>query len=639
MKEKFTSLLLITALAALVTSSCEKHPIEDRFNQDKMVINNDLAVLSKRVKINTDNNKMQILPVDFISTPKSLKSSHVATQYQIYLRAEVDAPLYEGKTLQASHIKIVGNYAYVTYNVRGPEYLGGVDIFDVSDIRNPALISNVVFPAKDISSVDVEEKGAGNNNMVYLAGASNLDTDQLDLKTPAILERFIVNQANQFVHLDEPRSFYDLPGYAGNDVRYSSGKILATSGSDGGLSILNNGLNLSGYTSLPYSRSVDTDGDRIVVYSALDNKIKVMDMEGVIIREIVTGGMHFVDDEYLQAKSIIRLKGNLVFVAAGTGGMEVYNVTTGEKAGSLPRPVEYEDADTPLNYVTNGVSLNNNLVLVANGGSGIHIAEHYDSGEIETIGKFMFEYGSSANFVEASDNKIFVATGKGGLKILEIVPVEPTETCETLWDRIVELFPETKSIHNATHPSHDLSNMSLPGTIEITEDAPVYITFIHNGAGWHNSFGYYSYHKDNPPANVEELLALDAREIVYPYVNESANGQKRVMGERIRLGGEKVFEEGTIIGFYIVAQGWDRVLKKMVEGIHTVYTNPLFNQGGKRKHVLFLEESCLDIVLGFEDMLDGDEDFNDIILIVSNGDDVFGNQTNYAIHKEGLPVK
>jgi hypothetical protein len=639
MIEKFTRLLFITAFVAMIAPSCEKHPIEDRFNQDQMVINNDLTVLSKRVKISKDDNSMQILPVDFVSTAKSLKSSYPATQYQIYLRAEVDAPAYEGKTLQASHIKIVGNFAYITYNVRGPEYLGGVDIFDVSDIRNPVLISNVVFPAKDISSVDVEDKGSGNNNMVYLAGATNLDIDQLDLKTPAILERFNVNQANQFVHLDKPRSFYDLPGFAGNDVRFSSGKVFATSGSDGGLSILNNGMNLAGYTDIPYSRSVDTDGDRIVVYSALDNKIIVMDMEGTIIREIVTGGMHFVGDEYLQAKSIVRLKGNLVFVAAGTGGMEVYNITTGEKAGSLPRPVEYENADTPLNYVTNGVSLNNNLILVANGGSGIHIAEHFSSGEIETIGKFMFEYGSSANFVEARDNKIFVATGTGGLKILEIVPVEPAETCETLWDRIVELFPETKSIHDASHPSHDLSDMSLPGTIEITEDAPVYITFIHNGAGWHNSFGYYSYHKDNPPANVSELLAMDAREIVYPYVNESANGQKRVMGERIRLGGDKMFEKGTIIGFYIVAQGWDRELKKMVDGIHTVYTNPAFNPGGDRKHVLFLEESCLDIVLGFEDMLNGDEDFNDVILIVSNGDDVFGNQTNYAIDKEGLPVK
>jgi hypothetical protein len=637
MRNKFTRLLLITALAAIVITSCEKHPIEDIFNQDEMVINNDLNVLSKRVKINTDNNSLQIFPVDFISTTKSLKS---ATQYQIYLRAEVDPPVHEGRTLQASHIKIVDNYAYVTYNLKGPDYLGGVDIFDVSDIRNPLLISHATFPEKDISSVDVSPLGEGNNNFVYLAGARNLDFDQLELESPAVVERVIVNEANQFKHLDKVRSFYDLPGRTGNDVRYHSEKVFATSGSDGGLTFLNNGLGMSKFVDIPYTRSVDTDGTNIVVYSAENSKLFVYDMEGNRKNEISTGGDHFFNDQYLEAKSIIRLKGDLVFVAAGTGGMEVYNINTGEKAGSLPRPVEYENADTPLNYVSNGVSLNDNLILVANGGSGIHIAEHYNSGEIGTIGKFMFEYGSSANFVEARDNKIFVATGKGGLKILEIVPVEPTETCETLWDRIVELFPETKSIHNSTHPSYDLSDMSLPGTIELTEDAPVYITFIHNGAGWHNSFGYYSYHKDNPPSSVEELIALDAREIVYPYVNESANGQKRAMGERIRLGGDMVFEEGTIIGFYIVAQGWDRQLKKMVDGIHTVYTNPAFNPGEDRKHVLFLEESCLDIVLGFEDMLkNGDEDFNDVILIISNGDDVFGNQTNYAIEKEGLPVK
>jgi hypothetical protein len=149
-----------------------------------------------------------------------------------------------------------------------------------------------------------------------------------------------------------------------------------------------------------------------------------MNMDGVIQREIETGGEHFIDGRYLEAKSIVRLRGDLAFVAAGTGGMEVYNILTGEKVASLPRPSIPQDAEFPLNYVTNGVSVNNDLVLVANGGSGIHIALLDDGGELCSIGKFMFENGSSANFIEASDNKIFVATGLGGLKILEIVKVE-----------------------------------------------------------------------------------------------------------------------------------------------------------------------------------------------------------------------
>jgi hypothetical protein len=637
MKESWHFVVVVAAFILLL-GSCEKDPVVERPGQEGIIINNNLSLLGKRVNITGGHQIVPLQPVEPATVAKGLKSGHLPVQFEIYLRAEVDAPLHDGKVLQASHIKIAGDHAYVSYNVKGPEYLGGVDIFDVSDIRNPVLVSNVIFPGKDINSIDVGGNGSGNH--VYLAGAANPGLNPSGLMSPALLERFILNSSYQFTETGDHPIHYDLPSYAGNDVRYHTGNIFATSGSGGGLSMVDNELDLTGFVNIPYARSVDADGDRLVVFSALESKLFVMDMAGGILREINAGGEHFEGDQYLQAKSIVRLRDNLAFLAAGTGGMEVYNIDTGEKAGSLPRPVEYKKADIPLNYVTNGVSVHNNLILVANGGSGVHIAGLYDGNEIETIGKFMFENGSSANFVEALDNKIFVATGMGGLKILEIVQVEPTEPCETLWERIVELLPEKVNIHRSTHPSHDLSTAGLPGTVELIEDAPVYITFLHNGAGWQNSFGYYSYHKDDAPQTVEELIALGVKEIVYPYVNESANGVTREMGERIRLGGDRVFEEGTIIGFYIVAQGWSRSRGQMVEGIHTVYTTPGFNPGGVRKHVLFLEESCLEIVLGFEDALElSDEDFNDVIFIISNGDDAFGNQTNYAIAKEGLPVK
>ncbi|MFO7923316.1 MAG: DUF4114 domain-containing protein [Bacteroidales bacterium] len=637
------SLLMIFALFALILAACEKDPVEDRLKQEEMIIDNDLSSLSRRVGIIEGGRVMPILPVDHITDTKGLKSGTVQSRYEIYLRAEVDPPVYEGKTLQASHIKIVGNNAFVTYNRQGPEYLGGVDVFDISDIENPVLIQGVVFPEKDISSIDIDPQGTGNNNHIYLTGAYNPDFDQLGLESPAVVERFIANKANQFMHMEDPRQYRDLPSYAGNDVRYHSAGnqvVYATSGSDGGLTILNQGMNQTRYIPISYARSIDTDGQHLLAYSAGQNKLIVMNMNGDVGMEIPTGGEHFDEDgKYLEAKSIVRLKDNLALVAAGTGGMEIYNIDNGEKVGSLPRPVEFETADTPLNYVTNGVSVNEKLVLVANGGSGVHIAEMDDSKSdiVRSIGKFMFEYGSSANFVEAQDNKVFVATGKGGLKILEIVELEPTEPCETLWDRVVELFPERGSIHEEDHPAHDLSQEGLPGTIELTDEAPVYITFLHNGAGWHNRFGYYAYHKDDVPDSPDDI----EKNIIYSYVNENTNGEERQMGERVRLGGnETVFPAGTVIGFYIVADGWDPDLNQQKEPRHTVYTTPEFNPSGVRKHVLFLEKDCFNIVLGFEDMLDGsDEDFNDIIFTISNGDDIWGVEHNDAIDTEGLPEK
>ena len=633
-------LILATAVFGLLIVSCEKDPLEERMQRDEMIIDNDLTRLSRRVAIVEGGRLMPVLPVDQARELKRLKSEVQQPRYEIYLRAEVDPPVHEGKTLQASHIKVVGNNAFVTYNRQGPEYLGGVDVFDVSDIENPVLVQSVIFPEKDISSIDVDAQGTGNNNFIYLTGAYNPEYDQLGLASPAVVEKFSANKSNMFMHLEDPRQYKDLPGFAGNDVRFNhtgNQVVYVTSGSDGGLTILNHGMQFVSYESIPYARSIDTDGERLVVYSAEDNRLIVMNMDGNIEREITTGGEHFIDGQYLEAKSIVRLKGNLAFVAAGTGGMEVYDISSGTRVGSLPRPAEYEDADIPLNYVTNGVSVNNDLILVANGGSGVHVATLDGEDGIHSLGRFMFEYGSSANFIEARDNKVFVATGKGGLKILELVELEQTEPCETLWDRIVELFPERENIHKKDHPAHELSFDGLPGTIEMLEDGPVYITFIHNGAGWHNRFGYYTYHKDSVP---DTPVDLD-KHIIYPYVNKNSNGEPRMQGERVRLGADgKIFPAGTIIGFYIIADGWDPVQNKEREPRHTVYTTPEFNTGGVRKHVLFLEESCMNIVLGFEDMLEGsDEDFNDIIFTISNGDDIWGNEQNQFIDKEGIPVK
>ena len=631
---------VILLISGLFLASCEKDPVEDRISQDVMIIDNDLSKLGRRVSIVEGGRLMQIQPVEFKGATKNLESSTAPARYEIYLRAEVDPPVYNGKTLQASHIKIVGNNAFVTYNTKGDEYLGGVDVFDVSDIENPTLVQGVIFPEKDISSIDIDPLGTGNNNFIYLTGAYNPDINDLGLESPAVVEKFIANKANQFMHLGEQRKFFDLESFAGNDIRHyeqGSKRVYVTSGSGGGLSILGNELSRISYIPVPYARSIDTDGTNMVVYSAEDNRLIVMDMDGEFKREIITGGDHFIGDEYLEAKSIVRLKGNLAFVAAGTGGMEIYDIESKEKVGFLPRPNIPEDAEIPLNYVTNGVSVNEKLVLVANGGSGVHIAGLDDEDGLRSIGKFMFEYGSSANFIEARDNKVFVATGLGGLKILEIVELEPTQPCETLWPNIVELFPEKASLHEPGHPAHALVQDGLPGTIKLIEDGPVYITFIHNGAGWHNQFGYYAYHEDDIPATPDDL----DKKIIYQYVNENNNRESRQQGERVRLGSDgQIFPAGTIIGFYIKADGWDRGAWQPREPRHLVYTTPEFNYEDSRRHVLFLEGSCLDIVLGFEDMItaNSDEDFNDIIFTISNGDDEWGNEHNQFICREDLPV-
>jgi hypothetical protein len=85
---------------------------------------------------------------------------------------------------------------------------------------------------------------------------------------------------------------------------------------------------------------------------------------------------------------------------------------------SLPRPVVPE-GESPMDYVTNGVSVSDNgWVYVANGAGGLDIAKIDTDGQLTWMGNVNLE--SSVNFVEANANYVFVARGVLGLKILKV---------------------------------------------------------------------------------------------------------------------------------------------------------------------------------------------------------------------------
>ena len=76
----------------------------------------------------------------------------------------------------------------------------------------------------------------------------------------------------------------------------------------------------------------------------------------------------------------------------------------------------------------------------------------------------------------------------------------------------------------------------------------------------------------------------------------------------------------------------------MVPGVYTHYTNIQFNPQSIQQHLLFIESSCNDLVLTFEDIRlpGGDKDFNDIILVIKdNPDQIPNTKFDYS----NIPVK
>jgi hypothetical protein len=190
---------------------------------------------------------------------------------------------------------------------------------------------------------------------------------------------------------------------------------------------------------------------------------------------------------------------------------------------------------------------------------------------------------------------------------IDEVPPEVIETvpCPTLISRIMELFPEHNSVQ------HDELFGDVQKRIVITKETELYVTYLAEGAGYRNTFGWYHYNENSPPSSASELTLS----VMFPDVSKTVLDP----GYRLKVG-EGTFPAGTVVGFFLIVGGWQE------EGTINydqpkVYTDFQFNPNGTQQHILFREQTCGDIVLAFEDLaIDGatDRDFNDILFTVSD---------------------
>jgi LruC domain-containing protein len=150
-------------------------------------------------------------------------------------------------------------------------------------------------------------------------------------------------------------------------------------------------------------------------------------------------------------------------------------------------------------------------------------------------------------------------------------------------------------------------------TIHLTEDAEVFVTFIHEGAGFKNAFGYFVFDRDNPPQSAAEVSEV----IVFP--NLSYPHMAR--GHRASLG---VFPAGTSIGFFVAANGFSYYTGVKSYRVPYYYSlqglNPEADPALRQHAVLLYDEDVEEVIMGFEDLPRtwGDNDFNDAIFSVKS---------------------
>jgi hypothetical protein len=606
-------LAIFTLLGILTFNSCKKDQNNGTYNPvDKkgtVLVNNDAQSLNSRVKI--ANKVLPVQDAEFSSTKgQGIPQKIDLTQNFVFkLRAEVDAPVYEGSTLQATHVRILDHYAFVTYNTQGSKYLGGLDVFDVSDISHPAIIWNAVFKNADVSSVDYY------NNKLYIVGAYDLDSDApANLKSPAMLEVFTLDASRSIAKMD---TIIDLSAYAGTDVRVNELGIYTTSGANGYLKVLDHNYKVVDTVKLDHARALDVNNDKIYVLQGQPGRLNIYNKANVASVTTYNVG----DANQQEAQSGIVATNKYMFAALNEGGVQMLNLD-GTLKQLVPRPMIPEGED-PENFVSNSVSVYNDLVLIANGEAGLYVGGLIQSrnDSLAIIGKIAFSDKASTNFVVANDSVIFVATGLGGLKILSVgiddgLPpvIIPTKPCPTLYTNIMDMFPE--DVNNMTTNPNLFSN-SANKRILLTKETEIYVTFISEGAGWKNSFGYYTYDVNNPPTSVSSLQ----KAILFPNVSGVGEGGGLNTGDMVQVGTGK-FKAGTVVGFYLISEGWNNGL--ITDGRYILYTDQNLNINGHQQHMLFKEKTCGDIVMTFEDIDQDDHisfqdnDFNDIIFTISD---------------------
>jgi hypothetical protein len=78
----------------------------------------------------------------------------------------------------------------------------------------------------------------------------------------------------------------------------------------------------------------------------------------------------------------------------------------------------------------------------------------------------------------------------------------------------------------------------------------VWVTFVHEGAGYKNVLGFYKFNTNNPPAST---AAIDSIFIIFPNVSFTGSGGGLASGNRVHLG---TFGPGTEIGWVLIADGF-----------------------------------------------------------------------------------
>jgi len=183
----------------------------------------------------------------------------------------------------------------------------------------------------------------------------------------------------------------------------------------------------------------------------------------------------------------------------------------------------------------------------------------------------------------------------------------------TLLNDINATLPEQVSLPGRK-PQYFASNTTR--NLSLLEECDVWVNFVHEGAGYKNVLGYYTYNKNNPPQSPSDISQIN---IIFPNSSLAGSGGELNPGNRVFLG---TFPQNTVIGWVLFADGF--VNGTVTTGKWVLYSDNQLNpetDPNLKQHVILLNDLGRQLfLLGFEDIRRDnsgcDNDFNDCVFYI-----------------------
>lgn len=509
---------ILLALITFFIISCQPDrdtPVPD----PTILINSDSETLSNRLTLEGAG-VVGIISSDIING-RIKEDEELAGKIPMMVISQVDPPVYEGKILKATHVDIADNFAFVSYNTEGNEFLGAIEIFDISDPIYPKITSQAIFKNADVNSLTYKQ------GKIYAAAAFDIDKEE-GIKTPAQLITVSTNGGN----FTSEFSKFDIEGYAAVDVSTTDNGVAVASGSNGLIGLFDSNGKMNAEFPLNDLRSVKYGNGVLGVLSGTSG-IKILDPETLNIISSIE-----LENDIAESKRTLDMGPGLIMASEGKRGVGIYSIASGTILQRLNIPINPEGV-AEGDIVTNAVSYDDGKIYMANGGAGISVAEVVENDVLEEIG--ILGVTGSSNFIKSHKGYIFVASGSKGLQILSLaqkdeLPLNPGILCGNFlpYQGNANLNVNSNEVMEFGGSS-SLKNVNIGGQLTFCGSLAIENSLNINSGGlfmMNGSFVFGLYNRNNTLSiNGDGTLKISGSVVIYGDLNLNSGAKIEFVGD------------------------------------------------------------------------------------------------------------